>query len=56
MAVTLKFRECDACKVKPGTPALCTGCLHNRSQIDFANREIKHLDDLVKSYQRMARE
>lgn len=27
------FIECDSCRAKPGTPALCKGCLHNRSYI-----------------------
>lgn len=25
-----EFVECDACRAKPGTPALCAGCLANR--------------------------
>ncbi len=29
-----KFMECDACRVKPGTPELCASCLHNRSLIE----------------------
>jgi hypothetical protein len=28
-----QFVECDACRAKPGTPALCAGCLHNRTAI-----------------------
>lgn len=27
------FRECDSCAVKPGTPILCNGCIHNRALI-----------------------
>ena len=27
------FVECDTCRVKPGTPPLCHGCLSNRSLI-----------------------
>ena len=27
------FTECDTCRAKPGTPALCAGCLHNRALI-----------------------
>lgn len=26
--------ECDACKAKPGSPALCAGCLANRNTIE----------------------
>lgn len=29
----LEFRECDACKAKPGSPVLCDGCLYNRRVI-----------------------
>lgn len=30
----LEFMECDSCRAKPGSPQLCTGCLHNRSAIE----------------------
>ena len=30
----MKFVECDTCRAKPGTPALCSGCLANREAID----------------------
>jgi len=29
----LVFRECDTCAAKPGSPPLCSGCLHNREVI-----------------------
>lgn len=28
-----KFIECDTCRAKPGSPILCSGCLHNRDVI-----------------------
>lgn len=28
-----RFRECDSCIVKAGSPTLCSGCLHNRELI-----------------------
>lgn len=31
--MTEEFLECDTCRAKPGTPVLCSGCLHNRSLI-----------------------
>lgn len=31
------FIECDACRVKPGTPTLCKGCIHNRDVISKMN-------------------
>jgi hypothetical protein len=27
------FRECAACKAKPGSPSLCPSCLQNRALI-----------------------
>lgn len=27
------FVECDTCRAKPGSPRLCSGCLHNRKLI-----------------------
>ena len=30
----LKFVECDTCRVKSGTPILCSGCVHNRTVIE----------------------
>lgn len=28
-----EFMECEECSVKPGSPPLCTSCLHNRRAI-----------------------
>ena len=28
-----EFMECDDCRAKPGSPALCWGCIHNRALI-----------------------
>lgn len=28
-----EFMECDTCRAKPGSPILCSGCLHNRDAI-----------------------
>lgn len=28
--IAAEFQECDTCRAKPGTPLLCSGCLHNR--------------------------
>lgn len=30
----LAFKECDTCRAKPGSPKLCSGCLHNRAVIE----------------------
>jgi hypothetical protein len=30
----ITFHECASCRAKPGTPTLCTACLHNRATID----------------------
>jgi hypothetical protein len=29
-----EFEECDTCRKKSGSPALCYGCLHNRLVIE----------------------
>lgn len=49
----LEFQECDTCRAKPGTPALCSGCLHNRwligelSQLRITGRDLaKQLSSL----------
>ena len=28
-----EFQECSACAEKPGSPTLCSSCLHNRALI-----------------------
>lgn len=33
-----EFRECEACAAKPGTPALCGPCLHNRELIHLLQK------------------
>lgn len=45
---TFEFMECDTCRVKTGSPTLCSGCLHNRAIIEelkpalhpFTNKKI----------------
>lgn len=34
------FAECAQCRAKPGTPALCPACLHNRELIIVLEREL----------------
>ena len=34
------FVECDACRAKPGTPALCGACLQNRGAIEYLTRQL----------------
>lgn len=38
------FLECDTCAALPGTPPLCSGCLHNREVIEKLKKQVKHLD------------
>ena len=33
-----EFIECDTCKVKPGSPTLCAGCLNNRQAISALSK------------------
>lgn len=37
------YEECDTCRKKPGSPTLCSGCLHNRHIISQLNDEIMRL-------------
>ena len=32
------FVACDTCRAKPGSPALCLGCLHNRTVIGLLQK------------------
>jgi hypothetical protein len=43
--MTHDFRECDACRVKPGSPILCSGCLHNRDAIHELNHQMTRRKD-----------
>jgi hypothetical protein len=36
----LEFVECDTCRVKPGTPTLCRGCIANRSTINKLKKQL----------------
>lgn len=37
------FVECDACRAKPGSPQLCTGCLANRATITAMRAKLSKL-------------
>lgn len=39
----MNFQECDTCIAKPGTPALCKGCLHNREAIRLLTNGLQHI-------------
>jgi hypothetical protein len=41
----LTFVECDSCRRKPGSPALCAGCLHNRTVICKLKRREGRIGD-----------
>lgn len=45
---TNDFMECDTCAAKPGSPALCKGCLHNRTLIDRLKEYKWMYEDLCK--------
>ncbi len=36
-----EFMECQTCRVKPGSPELCTSCLHNRSLVEKLKNDLK---------------
>lgn len=35
------FKECSSCAAKPGSPALCQGCLHNRRVIGVIREKLE---------------
>ena len=37
----IKFMECDTCRAKLGSPALCDGCLNNRWLADRLSEQIE---------------
>jgi hypothetical protein len=37
--IDMEFVECDTCAAKPGTPALCAGCLANRETISRLHKK-----------------
>lgn len=39
--MTMTFQECSVCASKPGTPALCASCLHNRTVIETLTEKQK---------------
>ena len=43
-----EFMECDTCRAKPGSPALCAGCLHNRQAMSDLGRRIVELEAQLK--------
>ena len=43
-----EFMECDACRAKPGMPALCHGCLHNREVIHELRTSRRNMLDKLK--------
>lgn len=51
----LEFHECEGCAKKPGTPILCSNCLHNREAIGKASNEIKRLNSIISSIVELVR-
>jgi hypothetical protein len=43
--MSIEFMECAACAAKPGSPALCEACLHNRKIVSELNHRIKSLEE-----------
>ncbi len=39
--INFEFMECETCRAKPGTPLLCSGCLHNRTVIATLREDCK---------------
>ena len=47
-----EFAECALCAAKPGSPTLCTTCLHNRATVNQLRAE---REELLKVYVLAAR-
>lgn len=45
-----EFVECDTCRVKPGSPLLCSGCLENRRTISALRAIVSDLDKLLSAW------
>lgn len=45
-----EFMECEECSVQPGSPPLCTACLHNRRAIERANLRLRAIKKMVEDY------
>ena len=57
------FKDCDSCASKPGSPILCSGCLHNRTVISNLKAalnakiiEINRLNTLIKKMKSLLEE
>jgi hypothetical protein len=47
-----EFIECLECAKKPGSPILCTSCVHNRGAIislENENKKLKKTIEIIKS-------
>ena len=47
---------CDACRLKPGSPILCTPCYHNRLVISKLRQMVEKNSNLVKENTRLMKE
>ena len=52
-----EFKECPTCRVKPGSPTLCSSCLHNRNVIANlqAEKKLTGGTKLAKSFEDVGR-
>lgn len=39
--MSIQYKECKACSEKPGSPALCEACFHNRSIVNQPKTELE---------------
>jgi hypothetical protein len=40
----VRFKECEPCSKKPGSPVLCPSCLHNRQLIEEYQKLLRLLE------------
>ncbi len=48
--MTETFRECLVCAAKPGSPILCSPCIHNRDLIGKLSREINLTSNAIRKF------
>jgi hypothetical protein len=48
----MSFMECDTCRAKSGSPALCSGCLANRKTITELEAVLTDINDRIENSDR----
>ena len=51
-----RFRECETCAAKPGSPELCVGCIINRNTIELLHDELDEFHGRTRVFYQRIRE